>query len=314
MGTAVEAATSIAVEHGVQVLVDVSRPPAGGTAHLLALQPAPVQVAFTVEAQRPTTGAPWMQYLVADRAAAPPSAVQFLSERPVMLRPAWPRPAGGHPEDGEGKAAARAALGLPSGGEDVILAVAADGALSREAFHTWTAVLRRVPTAFLAVVGAPVDMHYTLQREVEAAGISRKRILFPAPHPSNSSAVLRVLQLADVALLSPGAAAAPVGSPPGVEPHVAASDVIESGAVPVALASDHIGQRAGVVASAALGVRGIVSGSLREYEERLVELARGADARAAALEELRAAVRREPLPHPPLQVPVSRISLLARWR
>jgi predicted O-linked N-acetylglucosamine transferase (SPINDLY family) len=137
-----EAAERIAAD-GIDVLVDLGGHTQGARLDILAYRPAPAQCHFLGYAG--TTGAPFVDFFIADDVTVPPGAEAHFSERVLRMdrcfMPSDPkRPV---PEP-----AARASLGLPAGA--VVLCSFNQAVKIRpDTFASWCAILQSVPNALL---------------------------------------------------------------------------------------------------------------------------------------------------------------------
>lgn len=170
--TDTEAAGRIA-DDGVDILVDL----AGYTKHarpaIPAARPAPVQVSYL--GYPATTGAPWMDYILADTTLIPGADAAHYSEQVVHLEPT-PVPVPGFPE---GAQTARSDWGLP---DDAVVycAFQAGYKIEPRIFSTWMDILRKVPESVLWLVLESETMRRRLRRSAKTHGIDPERLVFAA--------------------------------------------------------------------------------------------------------------------------------------
>lgn len=163
---------------GIDVLVDVDGWCDGGRPELFALRPAPVQATWL--AYPGSTGASFIDYLIADRFLIPDSSRQFCSEAvawlPRCYQPSDPaRPIETPPP--------RSAFGLPD--EAVVFASFNNSwKLNAASFARMCAVLRGVPGSVLWLLDAGGDAATRLREAARAHGVDGTRLVFsPAlPH------------------------------------------------------------------------------------------------------------------------------------
>lgn len=169
---------------GIHVLVDL----AGYTNHcrpeVLALRPAPVQVGFL--GYPDTSGAPWMDGLIADEWVVPPALVAHCSEQVAYVPHQFVADAAlVVPQGGamvEPLAALRDRYGLPADGV-VLCCFNAYRKLDPTAFRLWMDVLRQVPSAVLWLSDGPPTAMANLRATAQGQGIAPERIHF-APRES----------------------------------------------------------------------------------------------------------------------------------
>ncbi|MDH5822128.1 tetratricopeptide repeat protein [Luteimonas sp. RD2P54] len=179
-------------EAGIEVLVDLRGWGGGGRPEVLAMRPAPVQVNWL--AYPGTSGAPWIDYVLADRTVLPESLATQFSEavawlprcfQPSDIRRAIP------------PAPSRAECGLPDRGT-VYCCFNNSYKLNPASFARSLAVLREVPGSVLWLLSGPGRADDRLRDAAAAAGIDPQRLVFMPKQPQ--AAYLARLQLADLFL------------------------------------------------------------------------------------------------------------------
>ena len=186
-----EIAERIAAD-GIDVLVDLGGHTQGARLDILAYRPAPTQVHFIGYAG--TTGADFIDFLVADDVTVPSGAEGAYSETVLRLDHCYMP--GGDPARAVPQPADRARIGLP---KDAIVLCSFNQAikLRPEVFANWCALLQQLPNAVL-MLGDPGEP--ARQRLVAAAARWRvdSRLIF-APHLPRDEHTAR-LAAADIAL------------------------------------------------------------------------------------------------------------------
>lgn len=163
---------------GIDVLVDVDGWCAGAVPGVFALRSAPLQAGWL--AYPGTSGAPFIDYLIADRFLIPESLRHFYSEAvaylPRCYQPSDPTRTVGH-------APPRAAFGLPDGAM-VFAAFNNAWKLNAAGFARMCRVLREVPDSVLWLLDAGRDADGRLRQAASGHGIDPRRLVFsPAlPH------------------------------------------------------------------------------------------------------------------------------------
>jgi predicted O-linked N-acetylglucosamine transferase (SPINDLY family) len=157
---------------GIEVLFDLTGYGAHTNADLLALRPAPLQVSWL--AYPGTSGAPWMDYLLADTVVLPPAHRDGYTEKVLRLprcflpvdtgRMATPTPT-------------RADCGLPATG--VVFACFNDiGKIDPRTFAHFMQVLREVPGSVLWLRAGPDGADARLRAEAAAREVAPDRLVF----------------------------------------------------------------------------------------------------------------------------------------
>ena len=163
---------------GIDVLIDVDGWCAGAVPGVFALRPAPLQAGWL--AYPGTSGAPFIDYLIADRFLVPESSRQFYSEAiaylPRCYQPSDPTRKVGH-------APPRTAFGLPDGAM-VFAGFNNAWKLNAASFARMCRVLRQVPDSVLWLLDAGRDADARLRQAASGHGIDPRRLVFsPAlPH------------------------------------------------------------------------------------------------------------------------------------
>jgi predicted O-linked N-acetylglucosamine transferase (SPINDLY family) len=177
---------------GIDALVDVDGWCAGGVPGAFALRPAPVQASWL--AYPGTSGAPFIDYLIADRFLIPEPLQRFYSESIAYLPRCY------QPSDTTrmvGTPPPRAAFGLP---DDATVFASFNNSwkLNAASFSRMCAVLREVPGSVLWLLDYGHDANARLRDAARVRGLDPKRLVFsPAlPHLQH----LARYQLADLFL------------------------------------------------------------------------------------------------------------------
>lgn len=176
----------------IDILIDVDGWCAGGMPAVFALRPAPVQASWL--AYPGTTGAPFIDYLIADRFLIPESSRRFYSEAIAYLPRCY------QPSDNARPILAappRAAFGLPADAA-VFASFNNSWKLNSASFARMCAVLREVSGSVLWLLDAGRDADTRLRNAAQSHGIDPRRLVFsPAlPHLQH----LARYQLADLFL------------------------------------------------------------------------------------------------------------------
>lgn len=159
-------------KQGIDVLFDLRGWGGGGTPEVLARRPAPVQVNWL--AYPGTSGAPWMDWILADAFTLPPALETAFSERVMRLPHAFqpsdtrrPRP----------DMPSRKACGLPEEGV-VFCCFNNSYKINPRSFARLMAVLHGVEGSVLWLLSGPGLANGRLRNAAAAAGIDPQRLLF----------------------------------------------------------------------------------------------------------------------------------------
>lgn len=177
---------------GIEVLVDLRGWGGGGAPGVLAQRPAPVQVNWL--AFPGTSGAPWIDYLVADRFVLPPERQGDFSEAvawlPRCFQPSDTRRAIPPPPS-------RETCGLPAQGV-VFCCFNNSYKLNPRSVSRAFSILRGVPGSVLWLLSGPGRADERLRQAAMAAGIDETRLVFIRKQPH--AEYLARLRLADLFL------------------------------------------------------------------------------------------------------------------
>jgi predicted O-linked N-acetylglucosamine transferase (SPINDLY family) len=163
---------------GIEVLFDLTGYGVHTNADLLALRPAPLQVNWL--GYPGTSGAPWIDYLLADTVVLPPAHRADYSEK-VLRLPRCFLPIDSHRTPAP--APTRAACGLPATG--VVFACFNDvRKVDPATFARYMAILREVPGSVLWLRSGPDGADARLRAAAAEREVAPERLLFlPAlPH------------------------------------------------------------------------------------------------------------------------------------
>ena len=164
---------------GIDILYDLRGWGGGGAPAVLALRPAPLQVNWL--AYPGTSGAPWIDYVLADRFVLPPSLQAGFSEAVAWLPRCF------QPSDTTrrpGPPPTRADCGLPATGV-VFCCFNNSYKMNPASFGRAMAVLRGVPDGVLWLLSGPGHADARLRAAAAVAGVDPERLVFmpKQPHP-----------------------------------------------------------------------------------------------------------------------------------
>ncbi len=266
----VEAAAHRIAADRIDILVDLKGHTSGNRMEILALRPAPLQVAWL--GFPGTTGARFIDYAVVDRVILPPDEAATFTEALCYLPDCYQVTDAGQPiADGP---ASRAELGLA---EDGFVLASFNQAYKLEPamFDLWADLLKAIPRSVLWLWRSNDAMEANLRRETEARGLGPDRLVF-APGMAKPQH-LRRLALADLGLdtrICNG--------------HTTTTDMLWAGLPVVALRGRHLASRVSASLLGAVGLPELLAEDLEGYRARVLHYAQEPDALAALRAKLAA--------------------------
>lgn len=159
----------------IEVLFDLNGYCGKDNAELMSLRPAPVQVNWL--AYPGTSGAPWMDYLLADAVVLPPALRPHVSEKLLRLPRCY------QPSDTTrvpGEPLTRAYCGLPA--EGMVFACFNNSyKINPAAFARFMLILQQVPDSVLWLLSGPDGANGRLRAAAAALDVAPERLVF-LPH------------------------------------------------------------------------------------------------------------------------------------
>ncbi len=251
----------------IDILIDIKGYTVGDRLTIMARRPCDNQVTWL--GYPGTTGAPFVDYLIADPYIIRPGEEATCSERVLRM------PHGYQPNDRKRHVAqplSRQAYGLPESGF-VFCCFNQTYKITPEVYAAWMRLLQRVPHSVLWLVDGGATATRNLAAAALAHGVKAEQLVF-APRRPYSEHLARY-RVADLALDT-----FPYTS------HTTLNDALWCGCPTVGLTGDTFAARvAGSILSAA-GMRELITSSIEAYEALALRLATD----AAALSEVRAKV------------------------
>ncbi len=261
-------------ERETDIAVDLNGHTHGARPGIFAHRPAPMQVNYLVYPG--TTGADFMDVILADRTVTPVSQQEFFRERIVRLPDCY------QANDATRQipsAPSRAACQLPDSGL-VFCCFNNNWKITAPVFDIWMRLLQAVPGSVLWLLDGPGKDN--LRQEAAARGVDAGRLIF-APHAAPDAHLARH-QLADLFLDT-----LPYNA------HTTASDALYAG-VPLVTCTGKVFQsRVAASLLNALDMAELVTTSLTAYENLALDLASNAVLLKATREKLARNLRTAPL-------------------
>ena len=246
-------------DDGIEILVDLKGYTSGARQEIFALRPAPIQVSYL--GYPATTGASYLDYVLADSVVAPMAHQADYSERIVHIGACY------QPNDRrrviDPNLVTRAGCGLPDEGF-VFCSFNNNFKLNRRFFAVWMDLLHRVPGSVLWLLQKTPEVRTNLKREAFAHGVDPDRIIFADQLPNDQHLARHAV--ADLFLDSLPCTA-----------HTTASDALWAG-LPLLTCIGH--SFAGRVAASLLNAAGmpdLITNSIEAYAATALRLARNPD-------------------------------------
>ncbi len=204
-----------------------------------------------------TTGADFIDYLIADRVVAPDEDQLFFSEKLVHLPHTY------FPTDPDhviGPTPSRAELGLPEDGF-VFCSFNNSWKITRPVFALWLRLLHAVPDSVLWLKAAPPETRINLARELVMQGVAGERLVWAGDTPLENH--LARHRAADLFLDT-----LPYNA------HATAADALWTGLPVLTVKGETFPGRVAASLLGAIGMPELVTNSLEEYEALALALAR----------------------------------------
>jgi predicted O-linked N-acetylglucosamine transferase (SPINDLY family) len=238
----------------IDIAIDLTGYCEHGRTEILAFRPAPVQVNYL--GFPGTSGADFIDYIIADQTIIPPEQAQFFSEKVVYLPDSY------QANDRKRRVAprrpTRREAGLPDEGT-VFCAFNNAYKITPPIFDLWMGLLREVEGSVLWLLGDTPDAVRNLAREAEARGISARRLIF-APRVAPDEHLAR-FGLADLFLDT-----LPYNA------HTTASDALWTGVPVVTCLGEAFAGRVAASLLKASGLPELITESLEDYRALALRL------------------------------------------
>ncbi len=242
-------------EDGIHILVDMAGHSKDNRLGIAALRPAPIQVSYL--GFLGTTGADFMDYVLADDLVVPEAHQPFYSEKIVYLPHCYqanddslanaPQPQERQQWDLPDSAFVYCGFNQPY-------------KIDAQLFRVWMHILNRVESSVLWLVERSGHARNNLRRAAEQADVDPKRLIFTGFVPMNQN--LARLQLADLMLdtvIYNGGATT--------------SNALWAGVPVLTTLGDHWVSRMSASALRCVGLEELIADDLAAYESKAVELA-----------------------------------------
>lgn len=239
----------------IDIVVDLMGHTQGAPTGVFAQRAAPVQATWL--GFPGSSGAPYIDYILADRAVIPDTHQEFYSEKIAWL------PNSCFPNDNSRvlpEPPTRRSAGLPENGL-VFCNFGKPLKFSPGLFAVWMRLLSQVPDSVLWLAQCTDETVENLTQAAQSHGVDSGRMLF-APFVDSSEAHLARIRLADLYLDT-----FPYNA------HATACDFIWAGVPVITLSGGGYAGRAGGSIMAAAGLNSLITRSLADYEKLALHIA-----------------------------------------
>ena len=250
----------------IDLLVDVSGLTVHARTNVLARRPAPIQINYL--GYPGTMGAPYVDYIIADRVLIPEQQKHFYSEKIVFLPHTYQ--ANDAKRSIPEQAFSRDKLGLPPAGV-VFCCFNNCYKITPHVFDSWMRILKGVDNSVLWLFEENETAPVNLRREAAARAVNPERLLFAKRMPHDQH--MARLRMADLLLDT-----APYNA------HTTGSDALWAGVPIVTCIGETFAGRVAASLLTAIGVPELVTSTAQAYEALAIELAEN-PARLAAVKQ-----------------------------
>jgi predicted O-linked N-acetylglucosamine transferase (SPINDLY family) len=263
-------------EMEIDIAIDLGGHTGNSRLEIFAHRFAPVQASWL--GYPGTTAADFIDYLVADAIVAPQEDQPFYSEKLLHLpHTFFPT----DPERAIGPTPSRAQAGLPEQGF-VFCSFNNAWKITRPIFAAWMRLLNQIPGSLLWLKEAAADIRDNLETEAAAHGIAAERLVWAGDAPLADH--LARYRAADLFLDT-----LPYNA------HATAADALGAGLPVLTCRGESFAGRVAASLLEAVGLPELITGSIEQYEERALTLARDPAQLAGLREKLARNIAATPL-------------------
>ena len=249
------AAAALIRHHRIDILIDLRGHTRGNRLSICALRPAPVQVVYL--GYPGTTGADFLDYLIADKVVIPKAHIDFFSEKIVYMPYCYQ--ANDHTQKIASQRMKRSDYGIPESAF-AFCSFVTHYKLEPLMFDCWMRILQRAPDAVLCLLeGSPIAQR-NLRNALARHGIGAERLIFAEKLPKQEH--LARLALMDMAL-----------DTRIYNGHTTTSDALWAGVPVLTLKGRHFASRVSASILKAIGLPELITDELDKYEALAVKLA-----------------------------------------
>ncbi|OGC92363.1 hypothetical protein A2899_03480 [Candidatus Amesbacteria bacterium RIFCSPLOWO2_01_FULL_49_25] len=244
-------ASQMIYDQNIDILVDLKGYTADNRIEIFTLRPAPIQVSYL--GFPGTTGAGFMDYLIADKTVIPASARKYYSEKVIYLPDCY--------RATDNKAPISTQKFTPPRKDGIVFgSFNLPYKITPQVFTSWMNILKRVPNSILWQLHASASANKNLRAWAKKLGINPSRIIFTKNLPKPQH--LARMKMANLMLDTH-----PVGG------HTTTVDALWAGVPVITILGRHFASRVSASALSAIGLPKLITHSLKEYEDLAVRLA-----------------------------------------
>ena len=272
-----QAIAKLARDLEIDIAIDLKGHTQDGRIGIFALRAAPIQISYL--GYPGTTGADYIDYVVADPLVIPETHQNFYTEKIIYLPNSY--------QVNDSKRAiskkvfSKSELGLPEKGF-IFCCFNASYKISPSTFDGWCRILKKVEGSVLWLFEGNPSAKENLIKEAATRGIESHRLVFSG-HIENSEHLARQC-LADLFLDT-----FPYNA------HTTSSDALWSGLPVLALVGQSFASRVSASLLTAIGLPELITQTQEEYENLAIELATNSEKLSAIKNQLKANLLTEPL-------------------
>jgi len=256
-GIKISQSAAIIAADEIDILVDLKGYTFGTRNEILALRPSAVQVNFLGHVG--TQGSSWIDYVIADRHVLPLADQLYWSEQIVHMPNSYLPNDRSRPVPQPTTATRRSELGLPANGF-VFACFNSSHTITPNFFAVWMRLLHAVPESVLWLVSDNDKVAFNLRREAGKAGVSSERLIFSCREPFES--YIDRFAYADLFLDTQ------------YNGHTTGADCLWAALPVVTVRGRSFACRVGASLLQAVGLPELICGSLEDYFQLALSLAR----------------------------------------
>jgi len=246
-------AVTCIMEDQIQILIDLKGHTRKNRLDIAARRPAPIQITYL--GFPGSSGAPFFDYLVADRIVLPEKDWQYFSEKPILMPHCYQI----NSHQTVHKTISRLDSGLPASGF-VFCSFTNTYKIEPIMFERWMNILKATPGSVLWLCVNNALAERNLRREAEARDIASERLIF-APFVAQDEHLAR-LSLADLAL-----------DTRVYNGHTTTSDALWAGVPVLTVRGRHFASRVSESILSAAGLSELVASDLDAFQAQAIEVA-----------------------------------------
>jgi protein O-GlcNAc transferase len=244
------------VDDKIDILVDLMGYTSNSRIEILKKHPVPIQITYL--GFPGTSGAEFIDYLIADKVTVPRNERKYFTEKVVNMPNCYM--VSDDTQIIDSNIFSRSAFGLPEN-SFVFSSFINVSRIEPKIFRVWMNILKRVPNSILWLKKGSIMYSLNIEKEARANGVNPQRILFSEKIASKKDHLAR-LGLSDLALdtrIYGG--------------HTTTADYLFSGVPVVTMRGKHFASRVAASILMAAGLSELVTKSMKEYEDLAVEIA-----------------------------------------